>query len=176
MLNFLPPNHPWGFHVLRLAAEAQQGGGDLFDIARLCERLEPDDREGWERGWLGLAERTEADGKQALAAGHRETAREKFFHANQYYRMSDVLLTAGEMAKKAERFLKAQENFRAAARLHSPAIETIRVRCGDEDYDGYFCHPANPRPAPWPAFHARLAGGTAVITSALPSSKRRSHG
>jgi dienelactone hydrolase len=151
MLNFLKPNHPWGFHVLRLAAEAQQGGGDLFEIARLCERLAPEDREGWERGWLDLAEKTEANAKRALTAGHRETAMQQFFHANQYYRMSDVFLTAAEMAKKIQRFLQAQENFRAAARLHSPPIEAIGVRCGGEEYDGYFCHPMNPRPGPWPA-------------------------
>jgi dienelactone hydrolase len=151
MLNFLKPDHPWGFQVLRLVAEAQQGGGDLFDIARLCERLEPDDRAGWERAWLGLAVTTERRAKEALAAGHRESAKEKFFHANQYYRMSDVLLGATEMANKKQRFLKAQENFRAGARLHSPPIEVITVRCGAEEYDGYFCHPINPKPGPWPA-------------------------
>ena len=100
MLDFLRPNHPWGFHVLRLVAEAQQGGGDVFDIARLCERLEPDDREGWERGWLELAQTTEAKARRALAVGGNATAAENFFHANQYYRMSDVLLTAAEMPKK----------------------------------------------------------------------------
>ena len=151
MLDFLRPTHPFGFHVLRLAAEAQQGGGDLFDIARLCHGLQPDDREGWERAWLELAEATEANGRRALAAGHKETAMENFFHANQYYRMSDALLTGAEMAKKSQRFLKAQENFRAAARLHSPPIEVITVRCGSEKYDGYFCHPVNPKPGPWPA-------------------------
>ncbi len=151
MLNFLRPTHPWGFHVLRLAAEAQQGGGDLFDIARLCERLEPDDREGWERAWLELAERTEANAERALAGGHKQHAMENFFHANQYYRMSDVLLTAAEMAKKRQRFAKARENFRAAARLHALPIEVIGVRCGDEEYDGYFCRPLNPKPGAWPA-------------------------
>ena len=27
----------------------------------------------------------------------------------------------------------------------------ITVRCGDEEYDGYFCHPVNPKPGKWPA-------------------------
>jgi dienelactone hydrolase len=151
MLNFLSPTHPWGFHVLRLVAEAQQGGGDLFEIGRLCERLEPDDRESWERGWLELAQRTETTAQQALAAEHKESARDKFFHANQYYRMSEVLLTAAEMPRKTQRFLKAQENFRAAARLSSPPIEVMTVRSGGEEYDGYFCHPLNPKPGAWPA-------------------------
>lgn len=151
MIDFIKPTHPWGFHVLRLAAEAQQGGGDLFDIARLCERLEPGDLAGWERGWLGLAEKIEAEAKRTLDSEHRDSARAHFFAANQYYRMSDVFLTAAEMEKKKQRFLKAQENFRAAAALSSPPIEVVRVRCGKEEYDGYFCHPENPKPGGWPA-------------------------
>ena len=34
MFDFLFPNHPFGGHTLRLVAQAQQGGGDVFDIAR----------------------------------------------------------------------------------------------------------------------------------------------
>ena len=151
MLDFLRASHPFEFHVLRLVAEAQHGGGDIFEIGRLCRNLEPDDRVGWERGWLDLAEQTEARALEALRAGHQQTAMQNFFHANQYYRMSDVLLTAADMAKKRQRFLQSQQNFRAAARLHSPPIDVIAVRCGNEEYDGYFCHPADPKPDPWPA-------------------------
>jgi dienelactone hydrolase len=157
MLNFFQPTHNFGFQVLRLVAEAQQGGGDVFDIARLCASLELDDKTGWERGWLALAESTESKAKEALAAGRKQTAIDCFFHANQYYRMSDVYLTAAETAKKRQRFLKVQENFRAAARLHWPPIEVITVRCGAEEYDGYFCHPVNPKPGRWPAVF--LIGG-----------------
>src|SRR5258705_11903366 len=86
MLNFLRPDHPWGFHVLRLAAEAQQGGGDLFDIARLCEGLEPGDRDGWETGWPGLPAKTEAPGGRAGAPGPPGAAAAPFFARNQDYR------------------------------------------------------------------------------------------
>lgn len=165
MLDFLRATHPFEFHVLRLVAEAQQGGGDVFDIARLCRGLEPDDKEGWQRGWLSLAETTEASAGQALAAGHKQTAMQHYFHANQYYRMSDVLLSAPEMAKKRQRFLKSQENFRAAAKLHSPPIEVISVRCGNEAYDGYFCHPVDPRPGPWPAVF--LIGGADAFSEEI---------
>src|SRR5678810_478696 len=40
MFDFLFPNHPFGGHTLRLVAQAQQGGGDIFDIAR-ARRLPP---------------------------------------------------------------------------------------------------------------------------------------
>src|SRR5574342_1040601 len=52
MFDFLFPTHPFGGQTLRLVAQAQQGGGDVFDIARTCARIEPGDKDGWERGGL----------------------------------------------------------------------------------------------------------------------------
>ncbi|HXG50958.1 MAG TPA: alpha/beta hydrolase [candidate division Zixibacteria bacterium] len=151
MFDFFTPTHPFGGQTLRLVAQAQQGGGDVFEIARTVARIEPGDKEGWEREWLARARATEARGRAALAAGHRRTAAEHLFRANQYYRMSDVFLTAERESDRAERFRKAQECFRAAAGLQRPPIEVIAVRCGSEEYDGYFCHPRDPAPGKWPA-------------------------
>src|SRR5918996_3706167 len=151
MFEFLFPNHPFGVHTLRLVAQAQQGGADVFDIARAMKHVEAGDKNAWERAWLELAQKTEARAKTALAAGGQRTARQYFFHANSYYRMSDVLLTIAEEPKRAERFRKAQENFRAAAKLSDPKIEVVTIRCGNEEYDGYFCHPTNPLTGKWPA-------------------------
>ena len=66
MFDFLFPNHPFGGHTLRLVAQAQQGGGDVFDIARAMKNVEPGDKAAWERVWLELAAKTEAREKQAL--------------------------------------------------------------------------------------------------------------
>jgi dienelactone hydrolase len=151
MFDFFTPTHPFGGQTLRLVAQAQQGGGDVFDIARTCARIEPGDKAAWEREWLALAQQTEAKAKAAQVAGQRHTAIPFFFHANQYYRMSDVFLTYAQNDVKAERFRKAQECFRAATKFHEPRIEVISVRSGHEEYDGYFCHPVNPRPGKWPA-------------------------
>jgi dipeptidyl aminopeptidase/acylaminoacyl peptidase len=151
MFDFLFPNHPFGVHTLRLVAQAQQGGADVFEISRAMRNVEAGDKDSWERAWLRLAEKTEQRAKDALAAGHPRTARQFFFHASNYYRMSDVLLTSADEPKRAERFRKSQENFRAAAKLNEPKIEVITVRCSDEQYDGYFCHPVNPKPGKWPA-------------------------
>jgi len=151
MFDFLFPNHPFGGHTLRLVAQAQQGGADVFEIARAMKNVEAGDKGGWEREWLALAEKTEGRAKAALASGHSGTARQNFFHASNYYRMSDVLLTIAEESKRGERFRKSQEMFRAAAKLNPTKIEVISVRCGNESYDGYFCHPVNPKPGKWPA-------------------------
>ncbi len=72
MFDFLFPNHPFGGHTLRLVAQAQQGGGDVFDIARAMKNVEAGDKDAWERAWLELAQKTEARAKEALAAGQTE--------------------------------------------------------------------------------------------------------
>lgn len=151
MFDFLFPSHPFGGHTLRFVAQAQQGGGDIFDIARAMRGVEAGDRDAWERAWLDLAQKSESQAREALANGHNQTAKQHFFHASNYYRMSDVLLTIAEEPTRAERFRKSRENFRAATVLQSPPTEAISVRCGDEEYDGYFCHPVSPAPGKWPA-------------------------
>ncbi|MFM9888087.1 MAG: alpha/beta hydrolase family protein [Burkholderiales bacterium] len=170
MFDFFTPNHPFGGQTLRLVAQSQQGGGDVFDIARTCSRIEVGNKESWEHEWLEIAKATEARAQNALRAGHRATAMQNYFHANQYYRMSDVFLTYAQNARKAERYAKAQGCFREAAKLHEPKIEVIAVRCGNETYDGYFCHPRSPKPGKWPAV-LFLAGADAYAEEVYFSSK-----
>jgi dipeptidyl aminopeptidase/acylaminoacyl peptidase len=141
MFDFFTPNHPFGSQTLRLVAQAQQGGGDIFDIARTCAKIEPGDKDGWEQAWFDLARSIEVKAKKALAEGRKLTATQNFFHANQYYRMADVFLTYEQETRKAEYFRNAQQSFRQGAKLHDPEIEVVRVPCGNEEYDGYFCHP-----------------------------------
>src|SRR5438094_5952406 len=45
MFDFFFPTHPFGGQTLRLVAQAQQGGGDVFDIARARVRLEAGDKD-----------------------------------------------------------------------------------------------------------------------------------
>jgi dienelactone hydrolase len=170
MFDFFVPDHPFGGQTLRLVAEAQQGGGDVFDVSRCTRRITLGDKDSWEREWIALAEVTEARAREALAAGHRDTARQNFFHANNYWRMADVFLL-GFDPRRAQYFSKAQENFRAAAALHDPPIEVIQVRCGDEVYDGYFCHPRNPKPGKWPAVF--LIGGADAFAEEIYFSGRQ---
>jgi dipeptidyl aminopeptidase/acylaminoacyl peptidase len=151
MIDFFFPTEGMGSQTLRTVAEAQHGGGDVFEIARVCREIEVGDLDGWEKKWIAKAEETEIRAKTALAAGHERTAMQYFYAANQYWRMSDVFLKFDRNDDKAKRFAKSQENFRAGAAFNDPKIEVITVKCGDEEYDGYFCHPRDPKPGKWPA-------------------------
>ncbi len=156
MIDFIRPGHPFEGQTQRLIAEAINGGGDVFEIGRTSRKIEIGDTATWQKEWHALAEEVETEAQAALAAGHKETAMRRFFSANQYYRQSDVFLT-GKDPRKAEAFRKSQELFREGSKLHHPPIEVIEVSCGDERYDGYFCHPINPTPGKWPVVF--LIGG-----------------
>ena len=66
MFDFLFPNHPFGGHTLRLVAQAQQGGGDVFDIARAMKNVEAGDKAAWERAWLELARKPRRERNKRL--------------------------------------------------------------------------------------------------------------
>ncbi len=151
MIDFFFPTEGMGSQTLRTVAESQMGGGDVFEIARTLRDVEPGDHPAWEKAWKDKAEDTEARAKKALAAGKNRTAMQYFYAANNYWRMADVFLRIDRNDEKAALFAKSQENFRAGAALNDPPIEVIEVKCGDETYDGYFCHPRNPKTEKWPA-------------------------
>ncbi len=155
MIDFFEPTDPFAGQTQRLVAESQQGGGDVFEIARACRAITPGDTASWENAWLDLAERTEAQAKESLRDGYERTAMNGYFHANQYYRQSDVFLHDAD--DKRQRFLKARACLRAAAEHHPTPIEVIEIRTGGEAYDGYFCAPSDPAPGRWPAVF--LIGG-----------------
>jgi hypothetical protein len=70
MLDFINPSHPSEFAVLRVVAEAQEEGAMFPTSAGLCKTLQAGDMEGWQKGWLALAESIEAKTKRELALHH----------------------------------------------------------------------------------------------------------
>jgi dienelactone hydrolase len=149
MIDYFQPTNPFAAQTQRLAAEAQLGGGDLFDIDRLCRNLEPGDSEAWQAAWLQLAEATEGRADAAFAQGNDHTAAHHAFCANQYYRQSEIFMAPGDKRKR-QRFVKARNCFRAAAAVQTPAIEVVQIASGGETYDGYFCLPGAPAAAAMP--------------------------
>lgn len=149
MIDLFPQHPGWSLQTIRLLAEVAYGGADLFECFAAAERVKAGDVESWQREWIATAETVEALATEALAAGHGVSARQHFFRASGYFRQADFFLS-GHDPRKREFFLRTQACFKEAAKLCAPAIEVVEVKCGDETYDGYFCHPKNPKPGKWP--------------------------
>lgn len=150
MIDLFPKHPGWSLQTIRLLAEVAYGGADIFECVSAAERIEGGDVESWQREWLAMAESVEALARDASASGHRVSARQHFFRASGYFRQADFFL-AGHDPRKRELFLRTQACFQEGAKLHVPPIEAVQVACGDDIYDGYFCHPKNPKPGKWPA-------------------------
>lgn len=149
MIDFFKPSEPYSAQTQRVAARAQYGAADMFELAIAASKITAGDVNSWNTAWNDLAVTAEAEAIAAEKAGHTTTAIERFFHASTYHQMSDVFATAEDDRKGP--FIKSQEMFRRGAKLHSPEIRTIEITCGDETYDGYYCLPpgasaANPVP------------------------------
>ena len=116
MFDFFTPTHPFGGQTLRLVAQAQQGGGDVFDIARTCDRIEPGDKDGWEREWLELAQTDRSQSKRGTSRRAAAYGDSLFFSRQSV--LSNVRCVSDICAedKKAERFRKAQQNLPRRAR------------------------------------------------------------
>lgn len=144
MIDFFHPSEPFSGQTQRLVARSQNGAADIFEIADFASRVEVGDVPAWLAVWEELAKNAEAEAIEANGKGHRATAIARYFHASTYWQMSDVF-AAGEPDRSAA-FLKSQDMFRRAARMHDPEIRIVSVQNGDEVYDGYFCLPAGRKP------------------------------
>ena len=144
-IDYLNPVDPFGGQTQRLAAEAQCGAADLFEIDATCRALNAGDVPGWDKAWLALAEGAEREAAAAEQGGNRATAATRWFHAASYFRQSELFFPGGD-ARKPERFRRSQSAFRRGAALSTPEIRVIEVACGSERYAGYFCLPPDHRP------------------------------
>ena len=152
MFDFLFPNHPFGGHTLRLVAQAQQGGGDVFDIARAMKNVEAGRQSGVGARLVGTGRENRGASEASACRGSSAHSEAIFFSRKQL--LSNVRRAADDRRRTEARrtFSQVPETiFAPRPNSTSPKIEVITVRCGNEEYDGYFCHPVNPKPGKWPA-------------------------
>jgi alpha-beta hydrolase superfamily lysophospholipase len=157
-------NPDWSIQTQRLMAEGAYGGSDVFEVARTAQEIQPGSVESWYAGWLKLAERTEAAGRDALSAGSPITGRQRLFRASNYYRHADFFIS-GIDRRKRENYLRVLKCFRDAIPLQAPTIEPVQVSCGSDVYDGYFCHAKAPTARPGPA--VLMLGGADSLAEEL---------
>ena len=88
-MKFLYDDESFSFEALRAASYAAYGGAELGEVLVTCRRIPEGDETAWSAQWAATAERVERVGRDALAAGHRVSAREALLRASNYYRTAD---------------------------------------------------------------------------------------
>ncbi|WP_406137720.1 alpha/beta hydrolase family protein [Streptomyces sp. NBC_01089] len=155
-MKFLYDDESFSFEVLRAAGYATYGGAELGEVLVTCRQVPEGDEEAWSRQWAATAARVEGIGRDALAAGHRVSAREALLRASNYYRTADFYRRA-DPANDAEsaRLAKAsQQTFAEAAALLDIPARAVRIPYEGTTLPGYlFLADASGRPRPTVLYH-----------------------
>ncbi|MER6442634.1 alpha/beta hydrolase [Streptomyces sp. NPDC001185] len=88
-MKFLFDDESFSFEALRAAGYTAYAGADLGEVLVTCRQIPEADEEAWSTQWAATAARIEGIGRDALAAGHRVSAREALLRASNYYRVAD---------------------------------------------------------------------------------------
>ncbi|MEU8718653.1 alpha/beta fold hydrolase [Streptomyces sp. NPDC048663] len=88
-MKFLFDDESFSFEALRAAGYAAYAGADLGEVLVTCRQIPEADEKAWSTQWAETAARIEGIGRDALAGGHRVSAREALLRASNYYRVAD---------------------------------------------------------------------------------------
>ncbi len=88
------------------------------------------DAQSWQARWYELAQRVEKRGMAAFEAGHLISARDQFFRASYYYRISLISMLPDNAAMK-ERAEKSRQLFFKAGGLLDQPLEYVEVPYDD---------------------------------------------
>ncbi|MGW2649842.1 alpha/beta hydrolase family protein [Streptomyces sp. NPDC001393] len=155
-MKFLYDDESFSFEALRAAGYAAYAGADLGEVLVTCRQIPEGDEEAWSAQWAATAARIERIGRDALAAGHRVSAREALLRASNYYRTADFYRRENPAADaESARLAKAsQQTFADAAALLDTPARALRIPYEDTTLPGYlFLADDSGTPRPTVLFH-----------------------
>lgn len=150
-MNFLFKDRSFSFEALRAAGFANYGGADLSDILVTARTIKDGDEASWLRSWKATAQRVHAVAEQALAQGHRVSAREAFLRASNYYRTAEFFQRVNPAEDPEVALLSglSRETFQAAMKLLDSPVEEVTIPYDGSTLPGYlFLVDASGKPRP----------------------------
>lgn len=137
---FLFDNDEFSFQALRTAGYSFSGGSVLGECLSTCGRIEDGDTESWHREWLATAMMVEAKADSFLGAGCRDSARDCYFRASEYYRAAEFFLhTELEDPRMFETWHLSRDAFLRAASLADHPIVRVEIPFEDAYLPAYLC-------------------------------------
>jgi len=98
--------------------------------------------QGYYDTFLALAQGTDAQAGQDLAAGHTASARSGYLRAASYYDLClYFILATSQRAREADAYAAMQRCWHLASQLSDPPFEPVRVPYGDSWLPGYLLKP-----------------------------------
>lgn len=151
---YFPDNYRWSMGLLICLSGAPWGGAEVGEVNRVGRVLKDKvgDDEAWFEEWTRMGDKIEARGREALAAGHKDTAARAFLRATRYYQTGERFAQPKD-ARVLEVYAKSVKTFRdAAALLRRPRIEPVEIPYAGKSMPALLVHPdpaaAGNKPAP----------------------------
>src|SRR5271169_2398447 len=128
-MKFLFDDESFSFEALRSAGFAAYGGADLGEVLATARNIREDDETTWHQAWKATAQRVAKIGEQALASGHRVSAREALLRASNYYRTAADFLLEKPATDPEMMLLSAgqHDTFAAAVALFDTPVQAVSI-------------------------------------------------
>jgi pimeloyl-ACP methyl ester carboxylesterase len=138
-VKFLFSDESFSFETLRTAGFAAYGGADLGEVLATASHIGEGDEASWHQAWKATAQRLAEIGEQALASGHRVSAREALLRASNYYRTAAAFLLEQPATDPEMTLLSAgqSDTFAAAAALFDTPAEAVSIPYEDTTLPAY---------------------------------------
>jgi pimeloyl-ACP methyl ester carboxylesterase len=138
-MKFLFDDESFSFEALRATGYAAYGGAELGEVLVTCRQIPEGDEEAWSARWAATAARVERIGRDALAAGHRVSAREALLRASNYYRTADFYRRTDPAndAESARLAAASRQTFADAAGLLETPARAVRIPYQGTTLPGY---------------------------------------
>jgi len=112
-------------------------GVEIGEAFFAASQIKDGDAASWQEAWFKLARLAEARGEQALAGGHKVSARDQLQRASYYYRISLLSILPSD-PRLRERALKSRSLLKKAGTLFDPPLEYFEIPFEGTVLPGYF--------------------------------------
>ncbi|WP_412543639.1 alpha/beta fold hydrolase [Longispora sp. K20-0274] len=138
-MRFLFDDESFSFETLRTAGFGYYGGADLGEVLVTAREIPEGDEDAWYDRWRATAARVHALADEALAGGHRVSAREALLRASNYYRTAEFYLRDDPFSDPRAKELSAlsRDTFATAAGLFDTPVRAVAVPYGDTTLPGF---------------------------------------
>src|SRR5260370_5457820 len=128
-MKFLFDDESSSVEALRTTGFAAYGGADLGEVLATARYIREGDEASWHQAWKATAQRVAKIGEQALASGHRVSAREALLRASNYYRTAGDFLLEKPATDPELTLLSAGQHasFADAAALFDTPVQAVSI-------------------------------------------------
>jgi len=128
----------WEAFGVRALMFALDRGADFGECVTTVGRVPEGDLDAWHREWVATGDRIAAIGDASAAAGHRVSAREAYYRACNYYRVSYLPLYGAPTDPRLVAAFEAETaTFLKGAALSDIPIEAVEIPFEDKTLPGY---------------------------------------